>query len=753
MPDTTNLMPEYGEQSIDDLVARIEAAKRNINTDLVRLAYQTAKQYHGVQTRLSGEPYIIHPLAVAYLLFDLGMDTETICAGLLHDVIEDTGCTEEELIKLFGQSTTNLVRGVTKLTRMPLHSKEEQQSENVRKMLFAMSEDIRVVIIKLADRLHNMRTMEYQSGQKQREKSLETMEVYAPIAHRLGIRRIKEELEDLALRYLDPVAYHEIENMLKSKTEEREAFIIDIQKRILERLAQNQIKAHIAGRVKSIYGIYRKVYMGGKSFDEVFDIFAVRVIVDTDIDCYNVFGIIHDMFCPLPNRFKDYISTPKANGYRSLHTTVIGKEAIPFEVQIRTWEMHQTAEYGIAAHWKYKAGLQGRDKLDDTIAWVRRMIENQQESDGAEDIIKSIKTDLSADEVFAFTPKGDVKSLPKGSTVVDFAYAIHSEVGNHMIGAKINTRIVSLSTEIQTGQIVEIITTKAAGHGPNRDWLSIAKTSEARSKIRAWFKRERREENIETGRIEFERALQRSNIDVSSEKFDEYVKNVARRQHYDSMDDFYAAIGYGGLAISKFLPRIRDEYQKAQAEKQAQKAIQAGSEQLSDQLVEHQQSMQQNDKQKKSTSSVIVEGIDNCELKFARCCNPVPGDDIIGFITRGHGVSVHKADCSNMVAIKDDEEQKGRFIQVHWAQNRNKTSFFGTLDIISENRTGLLADITILLSNNRVAIERMNTHNMKNGNANIIITISIQDISQLNNIMQQLRKIKGILSVDRYGQS
>lgn len=752
MSDTSNLIPIYQEESIDDLISRIEAAKRNIDTNLVRQAYELADKSHGGQKRLSGEPYIIHPLAVAYILFDLGMDTETICAGLLHDVIEDTNCTEEELTHQFGKSIANLVQGVTKLTRMPFHTKEEQQSENVRKMLFAMSNDIRVVIIKLADRLHNMRTMDYQSGKKQREKSLETMEVYAPIAHRLGIRAIKEELEDLALRYLDPVAYAEIEEMLKSKTEEREAFIIDIQKRILERLAQSQIKAHVAGRVKSIYGIFRKVYVGGKSFDEVFDIFAVRVIVDTETDCYNVFGIIHDMFRPLPNRFKDYISTPKPNGYRSLHTTVIGKEAIPFEVQIRTWDMHYTAEYGIAAHWKYKAGLRGSDKLDETIAWVRQMIENQQESDGAEDIIKSIKTDLSADEVYAYTPKGDVKCLPRGSTVIDFAYAIHSEVGNHMIGAKINTRIVSLNTEIQTGQIVEIITTRAPGHGPNRDWLTIAKTSAARSKIRAWFKRECREENIETGRIELERALQRNNIDIPAEEYDAYVENLAHRQRYESVDEFYAAIGYGGLPLSKILPRVKEEYQKIQAEKQAQREQASGSESLVEQLAEHQQNQQKNDRSKKANNGVIVEGIDNCEVKFSRCCNPVPGDDIIGFITRGHGVKVHKSDCPNMRAIENDPEQKARFIGVRWADNV-KTNFFGTLDIISENRTGLLADLTMLLSNNRVSIERMNTHNMKNGNANILVTISIQDISQLNNIMQQVRKIRGILSVDRNGQA
>ncbi len=747
MPDV--LIQNDKVESIDDLISRMEAAKRNLDTKLIRYAYETADKSHGGQKRLSGEPYIIHPLAVAYILFDLGMDTETICAGLLHDVIEDTESTEEELSREFGESIAQLVQGVTKITQMKFNSKEQEQSENVRKMLLAMSNDIRVVIIKLADRLHNMRTMDYQKGKKQLEKSLETMEVYAPIAHRLGIRAIKEELEDLALRYLDPIAYAEIEQSLKSKTEEREAFIVDIQKRILERLAQSQIQAHIAGRVKSAYGIYRKVYVGGKSFDEVFDVFAVRIIVDSETDCYNVFGIIHDMFRPLPNRFKDYISTPKPNGYRSLHTTVIGREAIPFEVQIRTWEMHHTAEYGIAAHWKYKAGVRGKDKLDGTISWIRQMIESQQDSDGAEDIIKTIKTDLSAEQVFAFTPKGDVKALPAGSTVIDFAYAIHSEVGNRMIGAKINTRIVSLNTEIQTGQIIEIITTKNS-HGPNRDWLSIAKTSEARSKIRAWFKRERREENIELGQIELERALQRANVRIPDDEYDEFVLNLARRQRYDTIDDFYAAIGYGGIAVSKFMPRVKDEYQKAQAEKEAQKAAQAGSEKLADQMAEYHQKKES--AKSKSISGVIVEGIDNCEVKFARCCNPVPGDDIIGFITRGHGVSVHKTDCSNMKAIEHDPEQNSRFIKVGWAKNV-KTTFFGTLDIISENRTGLLADLSVLLSNNRVSIERINSHNMKNGNANIIMTLSIQDISQLNSLMQQIRKIRGILSVDRSGQA
>ncbi len=751
MSEPTHLIPMLEEYSIDDLIEKIEKSQRNIDTKLVRFAYDTAQAYHKGQRRLSGEPYIIHPLAVAYILFHLGMDTESICAGILHDVIEDTSCTEEELTKNFGATIAQLVQGVTKLTKLQIRSKEEAQAENVRKMLLAMCDDIRVVIIKLADRLHNMRTGEYWSEKKQREKALETMEVYAPLAHRLGIRAIKEELEDYALRYLDPVAYAEIEEQLKLKSEQRETFIIDIQKRILERLAQSCITAHIEGRVKSVYGVYRKVYIGGKSFDEVFDVFAVRVIVSSETDCYNVLGIIHDMFSPLPNRFKDYISTPKPNGYRSLHTTVIGKEAIPFEVQIRTWEMHHIAEYGIAAHWKYKAGIKGNGKLDETIAWVRQMIQNQQESEGAEDIIKTIKTDLSADEVYAFTPKGDVKCLPSGSTVIDFAYAIHSEVGNHMIGAKINTRMVSLNTEIQTGQIVEIITTKAPGHGPNRDWLAIAKTSEARSKIRAWFKRERREENIETGRVEFERALQRSNIAIPPEKYDAFVENTAKRQRYDSAEEFYAAIGYGGLPLTKIIPRIRDEYLKAIQLEQL-KEQQSEKAEISQQVAEQQQNLQQRKELKSARSGVIVDGIDNCEVKLARCCNPVPGDEIIGFITRGHGVSVHKKNCTNMIAVQKKPTQEGRWISVRWAENV-KTVFLGTLDIITENRTGLLADLTMLLSNNRVSIEQLNTHNMKNGNANIIITIGIQDISQLNNIMQQVRKIRGILSVDRYGEA
>ena len=718
----------------EELLTALKQSDKTYDIEKIQRAYECAARFHDGQFRQSGEPYISHPVSVALILVGLGMDTDCLCAALLHDVVEDTDATLEGIRKQFGHDVALMVDGVTKLGQIPLTTKEEQQSENVRKMLLAMSEDIRVIIIKLADRLHNMRTLSFKSEQKQREISLETMEIYAPIAHRLGIRGVKEELEDLALRYLDPVGYKEIEDTLELKKPEREAFIVEIKAKIAERLKEYGIEPHIEGRVKSIYGIYRKVYMMGKSFEEIYDIYAVRVIVNTVIECYNILGIIHDLFRPIPNRFKDYISTPKPNMYQSLHTTVIDKKGIPFEIQIRTWDMHYTAEFGIAAHWKYKAGIQGKDKLEERLAWIRQMIENQQEAEGAEDIVKNIKNDLAVDDVFVFTPKGDVKSLPVGSTIVDFAYAIHTAVGNRMTGAKVDGRIVPLDYQVKTGEIVEILTSKTEA-GPNRNWLTIAKTSEARNKIRAWFKKERKEENIAEGKAEFERELKRNYIHYEGDEYQALLESLVKRYHRESVDDFYAAIGYGGILLSRVMPRVKDDYARQQ------KTALIAQAELGD----------VKPTARKNSSGVIVEGINNCLVKFAQCCNPLPGDDIVGFITRGYGVSVHKRDCQNVQASMNDAIQRERWVAVRWA-DRSSSQFRSTLDIVARNSNSMLADISVALANMRVPTHEFNARELKNGNINVLVTISTQGLEHLSSIIQKISKVPGVLSVERSGK-
>ena len=727
------------------MLCYFENLKKSIETsgkqyDLIKIeeAYRIAEQAHEGQLRVSGEPYICHPVAVATILVELGMDSESIMAALLHDVVEDTDITLEQVKKKFGTDVAQMVDGVTKMGLVPLHTREEQQAENVRKMLLATAKDVRVVIIKLADRLHNMRTIDVKEEQKQRDTARETMEVYAPIAHRLGIRAVKEELEDLSLKYLDPISYQEIEQSLNKKKEERDHFLQTIKEKIGDRLEkENHIEPHIEGRVKSFYGIYRKVYMQGRNFDEIFDVYAVRIIVDTVIECYNILGIIHDMFRPLPNRFKDYISTPKQNMYQSLHTTVIDKEAIPFEVQIRTWDMHHTAEYGIAAHWKYKAGIQGKDKLEERLAWVRQLLEAQQESEDVEDIVRNIKSDLSGEEVFVFTPKGDVVSLPLGSNVIDFAYAIHSAVGNRMTGAKVNGRIVPLDHQVKTGEVIDIITTNAQGAGPNRDWLNIVKTSEARNKIRGWFKKERREENIQNGVAEIEREFKRVGIDLPDDEMEKFIADIARRQHFNQTEEFFAAIGYGGVSLSKIITRIKDDYIKTYKT--------TDNERIEKYLQLNQK------KSKKPISGVIVEGIDGCLVKFAHCCDPVPGDDIIGFITRGYGVSIHKSDCKNIANSMDSKEQKARIVNVHWA-NIASESFKSTLEIMVQDKQGMLAEVSICIANMRVPIHSLNAREAgKDKLAVIQTTIGINDLAQLNLVINTLKKIDGVVSVKRTG--
>ncbi|OUP68253.1 (p)ppGpp synthetase [Anaerotruncus colihominis] len=723
---------------IDDLQRAIDRSGRAYDREKIMAAYQLANDAHNGQCRVSGEPYISHPIAVAIILVDLGMDSECIQAALLHDVVEDTDITSEAVEKQFGTDVALLVNGVTKLGKISFTSREEQQAENVRKMLLAMAQDVRVIIIKLADRLHNMRTIEVMPEQKRRDKALETMEVYAPLAHRLGIRAVKEELEDISLRYLDPVAYHEIESMLELKRADRQSFLEKIKDKIRERLAAEYNDIYVDGRVKSVYGIYRKMYIQGKAFEEIFDIYAVRIIVDSVNECYNILGIIHDLFRPLPNRFKDYISTPKPNMYQSLHTTVIDKEAIPFEVQIRTWDMHHTAEYGIAAHWKYKVGVTGRDKLEERLAWIRQLIENQKEADDVEDIVRSIKSDLSPEEVFVFTPKGDVISLPVGSTVIDFAYAIHTEVGNRMVGAKIDGRIVALDTPVRTGQIIEVVTTNAKDHAPSRDWLKIVKTTEARNKIRNWYKKERREENIEQGRGELEKEFRRNMITLPDGKLPEFLSAIAKRQHFELADDFLAAIGYGGVLLSKIMPRIKETFIRMYR---------------TDPHAAPSPAPVKQHRVRGASGGVIVEGLDSCLVKFARCCNPLPGDEIIGFVTRGFGVSIHKKDCPNVINSINDPNNAERWVRAEWALDQAKREHFkSTIEIVTDDRLGALADISVALSSMRISISTLMAREVKTGENVVTVTFTVSDIDQLNFIINNLKKIPGVERVTRSAQ-
>lgn len=717
-----------------DLRKKIEAVHNENELHIIDKAFETANSFHQGQLRRSGEPYIIHPIAVANILVDLGMDYQSIVAALLHDVVEDTPYTIEQLTEEFGEDVAILVDGVTKLGKVQLNSretKEEQQAENVRKMLLAMSKDIRVIIVKLADRLHNMRTLEFVDPQKQRDKALETLEIFAPISHRLGIRSVKEELEDRAIRFLDPVAYASIEENLKNSSRSGNDFLENTKQKILERVHQFVPNAQISGRIKSVHGIYRKMYMQGKDFDQIFDIYAVRIIVDSVVDCYNCLGIIHDMYNPLPNRFKDYISTPKPNMYQSLHTTVIGKEGVPFEVQIRTWDMHRTAEYGIAAHWKYKSGVTAKQSFDDRLQWIREMLEAQQESGDARELVSSIKTDLITDEVFVYTPKGDVVNVPMGSTVIDFAYAIHSAVGNRMTGAKVDGRIVPIDYVIKTGEIIEILTSSQQGKGPSRDWLNIVKTSQAKSKIRNWFKKEKREENIVQGKEEVEREFKRNYIRLSDEDYEKFIKRLAERQHMENVDDFYAAIGYGGLSILRLMPYIKEEYQKNYDKSRFEiKTIPV------------------KDNSKKNKDGVTVEGIDNCLIKFSQCCNPLPGDNIIGFITRGHGVSIHKRDCTNVPKDLTNCAEPARWVNAYWNGNV-KEEYKATLQLTCLSRVGLMAEIATQVANMRVNITSISTHDMKDGRTIVELTVNVSGVDHLKNLISKIEKIDGILLVER----
>ena len=712
----------------EQLKQEMAESGRPYDFELVDRAYALAAAAHEGQFRRSGEPYICHPLSVARILVELGMDSESVAAALMHDVAEDTAVSIDEIRQKFGAQVALLVDGVTKLTQITFSNVEDRQAENLRKMLLAMSQDVRVMIIKLCDRLHNMRTGDAWPEQKRRDKALETMEVYAPIAHRLGISNIKEELEDRSLRYLDPVGYEHIRSLLNKHGGE---FLDSVCETIRVHLQENGIHgATIRHRVKSIYGIYRKMYMQSKDFEEIYDVYAVRIIVDSVAECYTALGLIHDMYHPLPNRFKDYISTPKPNGYQSLHTTVIGREPIPFEVQIRTWDMDRMAEYGIAAHWKYKAGISGSDeKLEERLAWVRQLLESQRSSADAADLLSDIKSDLLPEEVFAFTPRGDVINLPVGATVIDFAYAIHSAVGNRMIGAKVNNRIVPIEHQVATGEIIEIIT-GPENRGPSRDWLGIVKTSEAKSKIRNWFKKERREENIVEGKDALEREMRRNMMTVPPEKSEEFLASLARRNHCNTVEELYAAIGYGGLQMARILPKLKDEYNRLKATVAEPKPVTVDI------------------KAPHASGGVVVEGIDNCPVKFAKCCSPLPGDEIIGFVTRGFGVSIHKKDCANVRESLRHPENRARWVNAYWADDVRE-DYKATLELVCMDRANLVSDVALALGDMRVPIYSLDARAAEQGRARMTVTVGINNTEHLNNVVARLRKVKDVMSVTR----
>jgi GTP pyrophosphokinase len=709
----------------------------NPSAELSRLreAFEYACGAHSKQLRNDGSPFISHPLAAAEIVAEMGLDVDSVIAALLHDCIEDTGATHADIAKLFGSDVADIVEGVTKLTRVTYTSKEEEQMENLRKMLMAMARDIRVILIKIADRLHNMRTLEYQSTTKQSVKALETMEIYAPIAHRLGMQKIKWELEDLSILYLDPIGYKEIEDGLAERRLKNESFLNSIQARVAARLSENGIESAVYGRIKHIYSIYRKMYSQNKELSEVMDLYAFRVIVDDVADCYNVLGHIHEIFHPIPGRFKDYISTPKPNMYRSLHTTVIGGDGVPFEVQIRTWDMHHIAEYGVAAHWKYKQGITGKVSDEEKFAWIRRLLESQQDSD-AQDFFQALKIDMFADEVFVFTPRGDVINLPAGATPIDFAYSIHSAIGNRMTGAIVNGRIVPYSHILQNGDIVEVLT-GGASKGPSRDWLGIVKSPEARNKIRQWFKKERREENVTHGRIAFEAELKRANFQMQDVTREDVLPRVLKKLAFPSLDDMFAAIGYGGLTSQKAVNRIREDIRQATRAKEK------------DEREAHTPERAPAPK-RRSVRGVTVEGIDNCLVKFARCCTPVPGDPVVGFITRGYGVSVHRDDCVNYIKSSEKPSEAGRWVRVSW-ENSTDDNYQTALSITASDRTGLVVDIASVLNAMKIRMLSFAAKDLDRGRVTVSVTMEVRDREALVSAITRLMSIAGVRDIRRAG--
>ncbi len=732
------------DAQFEALVRKIEEGTHSMDMGRIRAAYEMAKMAHAGQKRRDGSPYVTHCIAAADISVDIGLDEDSIIAALLHDVIEDTSLTHADIAKQFGPAVADIVEGVTKLTRVQYTSKEDEQAENLRKMLLAMAKDIRVVLIKIADRLHNMRTMAYQTPEKQKSKSLETMEIYAPIAHRLGMQRAKWELEDLSLQYLDPEGYKQITDYLTERMPELERFMDGMKARIQTRLEEEGVQSTIYCRIKHVYSIYRKMYAQKLDMDGIYDICAFRVIVDSIPDCYNVLGIIHDMFKPVPGRFKDYISTPKPNMYQSVHTTVIGSEGIPFEVQIRTWEMHYTAEYGVAAHWKYKMGASANTSLregdENTFAWIRRLLESQQESD-ASDFFHSLKVDMFADDVFVFSPKGDVINLPAGATPIDFAYSIHSDIGNRMVGAKVNGRIVTYDYVLQNGDIVEIRTSKSAP-GPSRDWLNTAKSNSARTKIKQWFKKERREENIIRGRAMLDDELRHNGLTLDDVSDEAICGPILRRFSFTCMDDMYAAIGYGGLTATRAANRLRDELRNQEPKRKT--ALDKVSE------AAERRETHPPKKQGKAVHGILVEGLSNCLVKFSRCCTPVPGDDIMGFITRGQGVSIHRRDCANCQQLLSQPENEGRWVEVSWA-DRISESYLTTVMISAKDRNGLVMDVATVLNSVNAKVHSLNARTTGLNYGVVTVTLEVKDATELKYITNKLAGIPGVISVSRNG--
>ena len=707
--------------------------KNGIKCDNGRIdkAVIAAMKAHSNQIRKSGEPYFIHPLEVAAMLAEMEMDESTIIAGLLHDAAEDTDYNLDKIENDFGEEVKELVNGVTKLGKIPFSSKEEEQAENMRKMFLSMAKDIRVIVIKLCDRLHNMRTLEYQSPEKQKYKATETLQIYAALAHRLGMIKIKWELEDLCFKYLEPESFSELVDMIAAKRAERDAFIQDIIGIIADKNDEMGIKAQIDGRPKHLYSIYKKMLRQGKSIEHIYDLYAIRIIVDSVKDCYAVLGVVHELFKPMPGRFKDYIAMPKPNMYQSLHNTLIGPNGIPFEVQIRTWDMHKIAETGIASHWSYKEGGKTDAKFDNKIAWIRELMEEQKEMESASEFMEYFKLDLFTDEVFVFTPKGDVANLPAGSTPVDFAYSIHSAIGNRMMGAKINGEIKPLEYKLKNGDIVEIITSSAV-NGPSRDWLKFVRTSNAKNKINHWFKKEMREDNIKHGREMLEHQLKKYSIPWNELFKSEWVNPILKKYHFPHIDDMYSAVGYGGISANKIISRLREEYKKNAKPEDIDYTLMLAKDPA-------------NKKGKSLGDGIIVKGIENCLVRLSRCCNPVPGDSIVGYITRGRGVSVHRSDCANIITGLDTD---ARLIEVAWA-NAKKTSYPSDLVVLATDRKMLLLELMNQISDSNLTVRAMNARLSKDGNAIINITLDIQNTEQLDRIINKLMRVEGVMEVDR----
>ena len=731
-------------QEIASLLNNLESNGKSYDYEKIKLAFEYAKEMHEGQMRLSGEPYIMHPISVAEIVSTLGLDTDSICAAFLHDTVED--CPDKtnlaEITRIFGSDVALLVDGVTKIKSINIEDKEEAQIESIRKMLLAMSKDIRVIFIKLCDRVHNMRTLYVKKDEKRRATALETMYVYAPLAHRLGMQKVKQELETYALQYLDPIGFSEIKGHIDEKYGRNVNFIETVQANVREELTKININFTLSGRVKTVYSVYRKMYNQNKSFDEIYDFYALRIIVDTELECYTALGMIHELYKSVPGRFKDYISTPKPNMYQSLHTTVIGKDGIPFEVQIRTKEMHQIAEYGIAAHWKYKSGEKVSADIDNKLEWISKLIDTENEAIDPEDFIHAFKIDIFHDETFVFTPKGDVIALPYGSTLIDFAYKIHTGVGNKMIGGKINGRIAPIDSVPQNGNIVEIITSNAS-KGPSRDWLNIVKTGEARNKIRQWFKKEKRAENIVVGKALVDKEMSHFRGSCTEDEKASIISAVAKRFGMMDSDDLYNALGYGGTSISKVEKKLRDEYEKIVKEKD-QKDVASN--------VEQEPIIAPNVKRKhKSTGGVIIDGEEGCSVKFAKCCNPLPGENIVGFITKGYGISIHRIDCPNVQAAYSNEAYATRFVKAEWdrpSSNSYKASYESSIQILVTNRMSILAEISGALSEMKIDIVSINTKNVEDTTL-FNMTIACKDISHFNSIISRLRNIKDVIRVTR----